>query len=216
MSFISYIFPLTLGVFHSKINGRIKVKEFFGKRQIYVDDFLQSGQVLERMWEEVLSVVISQLSAVRSCLVLGVGGGTVIKIIKKYYPEVKIIGIEVDKVMIEIGKKYLDLSNDKDLELIIADAFDWVKKREKKKYFDLIIVDMFIGRKNVAFLQGRNFLADLKKIISSDGLIIVNTDFSKGKAGDVEKFVAEYKPIFDNITVPFKFTKNSILFLKET
>ena len=160
MKLFSFFFPQKISQTDSSINGKIEVVEQFGKRSIRVQGLEQSGPMVEKIWEKGIKQVQSSLrlrsgqakSKVKSCLILGLGGGLAVKIINKYFPKAKILGIEIDPIMIELGKKYLNLSEYKNLEIKIADAFNWVQKSGGSNHqtkFDLILIDLYFGKREI-------------------------------------------------------------------
>src|SRR5688572_6244371 len=101
----------TLEVRKSKFNGEIKVVKTFGMG-IYIQSngLTQSGGIVETIWKSTIRKLKNKKPQVKTCLILGLGGGTVAKLIRKSWPNVKITGVDIDPMMVELGKKYLDLS----------------------------------------------------------------------------------------------------------
>ncbi|MBI4991254.1 methyltransferase domain-containing protein [Candidatus Gottesmanbacteria bacterium] len=172
MKLLSYLFPQLLSTYHSKINGEIKVVESFGRRAIYVDGAPQSGAEIWPMWEKIIKNLELKI---KNCLILGVGGGDVIKIIRKYYPEAVITGVEIDPIMIDIARKYFNIKSSDKLKIIHADAFAWIKLEKKK--FDLIIFDLYLGKFNPPNARTISFLDDLKKLSNDRGFILYNAHY---------------------------------------
>ena len=142
----------------SKFNGDIKVVKSLGfGTYIQAGGLTQSGGIVETIWKSTLRR-INHLSnqPINSCLILGLGGGTVAKLIRKKYPEAEIIGVDIDSEMIELGKKYLKL-NDYKVKIIIGDALDFPNHPNQK--YDLILS---------IYITARSFRKSLKqKIICS-------------------------------------------------
>ncbi|MBL7542425.1 MAG: hypothetical protein JNL11_01345 [Bdellovibrionaceae bacterium] len=115
-------------------------------------------------------------------LVLGGGDGLPGKEIIKY-PEVEnIVTVDLDEQWVTFAKNNEDMRRhnfdslgDPRVQLVINDAFQWV--RMSKQIFDVIFVDFPEG---VDFPLARSyslqFLKDLKRIISDDGVISFQTD----------------------------------------
>ena len=78
---------------------------------------------------------------VQRVLVLGVGGGAAIQLLKQFVRPEKIVGIELNPVHIDIARRFFKLK-DKSIALIEADAVEWLKAYRGKK-FDMIIDDLF-------------------------------------------------------------------------
>src|SRR3990167_10780762 len=126
----------------SRVNSKLTVvRDFAWGCYIQVGGLTQSGGMVKTVWKTTLKKIKNSKFQIKNCLILGLGGGTNALLFKKYYPDAKIIGIEIDPIFIELGKKYLGLDKIK-IEIKIKDAFDFVKK-EKKKY-DLILVDTYV------------------------------------------------------------------------
>ena len=188
----------------SSISGKIQVVSFFGQPRIIVNNMIQSGGMVERIWKKGIEKILRYKDIkILRVLILGLGGGTVAKLINQKFPQAKITGIEIDPVMIKLGKKYFGLNKIKNLKIIQADA---VHPRggfrllggEKIKY-DLIIVDLYIGDKIPKKSESVKILKKLKKILSKNGLIIFNRLFYKEHRIMTESFIKKLDKYFENI-----------------
>ncbi|HBR71951.1 MAG TPA: hypothetical protein DEA27_04110 [Candidatus Moranbacteria bacterium] len=121
-------------------------------------------------------------------LILGLGGGTVSKLLRNKYPDAKITGVEIDPLMIELGKKYLDLDK-YDIDIQIADAFVFLKNNRKK--YDLVIVDTYLGDKVVEIAR-----SDL----AINGVTIFNRLYYGDKRPDTVRFGNRLEKIFKKVT----------------
>lgn len=195
------VFPRTVYKTESKISGPIEVKEQLGNYTLHVDGLIQSGGIIEGIWKKPLKQVTHNKLHVTRCLVLGLGGGTVVQLIKARWPEAKIIGVEIDPEIIKIGKKYFRLNEIKNLEIINADAVNWVKRfyvlKHRNKKFDLIIVDLYIGDRFSSQVASNEFLKNLKKLLSKNGIIIFNRLISPSE--DLEGFEEKLRNCFSKI-----------------
>ena len=105
----------------------------------------------------------------KKVLILGIGGGTIARLILEKYPKAKITGVDYSSEMIEQAKKHLGLGELK-IEIKIADAFDYVTK---KKY-DLIIVDLVDGYWYPVKVFSPSFIQQLLRILDTEGQISIN------------------------------------------
>jgi predicted O-methyltransferase YrrM len=107
-------------------------------------------------------------------LVLGVAGGSVIKtLVDEIEFKGKITGVEIDSDMIQIANEYFNLSEIKQLEIIIDDAFEFVLKT--KHQYDLIIIDIFEDTNMPNFLFERFFSERICTILKDQGFVLFNT-----------------------------------------
>ena len=192
------IFPRTVFKTKSKINGEIVVKEQLGDYTLHVQGLIQSGGIIKGIWKKPLRFAQGKLS-VSNCLILGLGGGTVVQLIKNRWPEAKIIGVEIDPEIIKIGRKFFGLGEIKNLEIIKANAFKWVDGHfndlNHQSKFDLIIIDLYLGKEFPKEVESEEFLKNLKKLLAKKGLVIFN--WLKGKSE--KQFEEKIKKIFPAI-----------------
>lgn len=162
-------FPKTVLKTKTKISGEIIVKEQFGQYTLQVQNLTQSGGIIKGVWQKPLK----KINKANHVLILGLGGGTVVQLIKERFPEAKITGIEIDKEIIKIGKKYFGLKESNYLEIINEDAIKWAKQSKGNK-FDLILVDLYVGGEFPQKAMSDEFLKKLKKLLSKDGIVLFN------------------------------------------
>jgi len=173
----------------SKYNGDLKVIRTLGLgTYIQAGNLTQSGGIIESMWRSTLKKVIRKEERVKSVLILGLGGGTIIKLIHKNLPEAKITGVDIDKEIVELGMKYLKL-DERLVDIKISDAdHDYGK-------FDLVIVDLYIGDKFPKKFESEEFLRRMAK----NKLVIFNRLYYKDKKFEVENFGKKLKKVFTNV-----------------
>ncbi len=201
MSVLTKFFPKTLAKINSPINGEISVIEQFGQRKIVIGGLTQSGPMAEEVWERGIKKLIKKnihrdLNE-SNILILGLGGGSLVKLLTKYFPGAKITGVEIDPIMIDLGKKYLELLKFKNLKIKIIDANEFSKKTKDK--FDLIFVDSYIGDKVPETLQTEMFLNNLKKILKNKGMIVFNRLYYKNHIFEAKIFLDKLKKIFNDL-----------------
>ena len=188
---VSFSFlPKTVFQTKTKISGEIKVIEQFGQYNLQVQNLIQSGEFVKSLWQKPLK----KINQANQILILGLGGGTLIKLIKKKFPRAKITALEIDPEIIKISKKYFSLKEDKNLEINHADAIKWVSLNKKNK-IDLILVDLYLGGEYPKKAMNNDFLKNLKIILSPRGKIIFN--WLKNKKED--KLLKKIKRYFSNL-----------------
>jgi len=198
---------------YSPINGEILVTEnLFGKREMKVGEVSQSGGLVKKLWNSIFNLksclaadrfsIFNQFSKSNfKCLILGLGGGTLASLIVNRYPQTaKITGIEIDPKIIELGKKYLDLDEIKNLDIVIADAIKEISFPKfiiRNTKYNLILVDLYLGQEFPKEAESNEFLNSLKSILEKDGLIIFNRlNFGKHKkeTAQFKEKIAQFFP----------------------
>lgn len=195
-----FFYPKTVETRNSKINGEIKVTKLLGSYRLIVGGCTQSGGLLNNIWKKALKSSKKDLNKKQpKILILGFGAGTAAQIIHNYWPQSTITGIEIDPIIIDLAKKYFKIDNIPQVKIIISDAIKWTLEKEKKQknFYDLILVDMYIGSRLPSEVKNSHFLKALNSIISPDGSIFFNQLIVKGK----KQQIIELKTILDEIFV---------------
>lgn len=165
---------------NSDINGEITVtKAFPWGTFISVGGITQSGGILTSIWKQTLQKVKKDRKfSPKRILILGLGGGSLVQICKKYYPKSYVTGVDIDAKMVDLGKKYLGL-DDNSLKIIFEDATSFIKETIKsKEKYDLILVDIYLGGKYPEKFRKGTFLSDLGKVLSENGYCVLNHLYS--------------------------------------
>ena len=198
---------------NSPINGNIRVVKSLGLgTYIQVEGLTQSGGVMYGVWRTVLKKVKSlsepealksrgQKLKVRTCLILGLGGGDAARLIKKYWPEAVITGVEIDPIMVDLGRKYLGLDKI-EIETEIEDAYKYVSQKLKVKgqKFDLILVDLYVGYDIPDKFTKEKFLKLILKLLSPRGIAVFNRFYHADKKKEAEKLEEKLEKIFSKVT----------------
>lgn len=172
------IFAKTLFQTQSKYNGEVKILEFFAERRLVADGYTQSRSLNKAgltgsYWDGFVNPMI-KLNKDSRVLILGLAGGTVAKLLTKKFGLINIDGVDIDPLMIELGKKYLDFKEN-NVNVIITDALKFVKEARYK--YDLICVDLFAHGDAAVGTESGGFFADIKNILNKDGLVVINKLF---------------------------------------
>ncbi len=199
---------------HSQINGEIIVSEFLGKKRIICAGLLQSGSVVKGIWSKALKKVKKQKIRITNVLILGLGGGTAAKIVSEFWPQAQIIGVEIDPVIIRLAKKHFKIDQISNLKIIQANAINEIlnlKSSILNQKHNLILVDMFLGEKLPPHSESKEFLKNLKKILSEEGIVIFNRLFWGKHKQKAKKFTQKLEKHFDSIE--FSRTSSNLLIL---
>ena len=205
INFVSFLIPQTIEKFNSSFNGEIRVVKFLGKPRIIVKGLIQSGGMIELIWGKGIKKIAKLLRPeadrpldencqIVNCLILGLGGGTAAKIIHNKFPKAKIIGVEIDPVMIKLGKKYFGLDKLKNLTIINDDALKTLPRLRIK--YDLVLVDLYLGDQIPLKSESETFLRHLKKLLGKHGIIIFNRLFYGKNRQTTENFIKKLDKIF--------------------
>ncbi|MBI3397379.1 fused MFS/spermidine synthase [Candidatus Woesebacteria bacterium] len=192
---------VVLEAIDSPINGHIKViKDLAFGTYIQVDGLTQSGGIVNSIWGKTLKRIYKFNLTVNNCLILGLGGGTVAGLVRKYWRGANITGVDVDPLIVELGKMYLGLDESR-IEVVISDAFEFLtnnKKQNMKKY-GLIIIDTYCGFEYPPKFESTNYLKLVRSLLTDSGIAVFNRLYFKDKRPFAVKFGNKLEKIFPNV-----------------
>lgn len=215
MKLKSFLIKLFLGeeiidkVF-SSLNGEILIYQgLFGQKSMRIGGVSQSGGLVVNIWKKAINEVKNRMGGISSCLILGLGCGDAARLVSQKWPEAKITGIEIDPAVIEVGKKYFRLKEIPNLEVVRGDAIEKIENQKSK--FDLVLVDLYLGKNFPKEAESKEFLESLKKITTPDGIIVFNR-FNWGVyRKQAEDFKEKLRDFFPKVWVK-KTVSNLLLF----
>lgn len=109
----------------------------------------------------------------RRALLLGLGGGTIARLLHGRFGDVPSVGIDNDQGVVDFASELLrDLPL---IEIIHGDAFTYVDAAAQRgEHFDYAAVDLYQGDQLAHGVVGRPFLRDLRSLLAPRGLAVFN------------------------------------------
>lgn len=104
-------------------------------------------------------------------LVLGLGGGAVVKLYNRVYDVGKIVGVELDPAIIKIAKRFYNVSG-LNTEIINTDIFNYIDAVSST--FDVIILDAFRENASDPNSLTPDFLKKCRQLLTSKGVFVIN------------------------------------------
>jgi len=161
MSLLNFFFPKIVKLPDTKLNQNIFINFYGGPEPTLIGNgLIQSGYIMRSIWSQGISGLLPHDFVPQSVLLLGLGTGSNARLINKLYPQAQITAVEIDPGMVEIAREYCGLDKVKNLQIIIADAFDFAL--DMKTNYDLILVDCFDGKYIPTKLERLDFYQNLK------------------------------------------------------
>lgn len=104
-------------------------------------------------------------------LMVGLGGGALSNLLRKWYPQAHIDVVEIDRKVIEVSKDYFFLHEDENYRVIEADGRVFIKNQKGKELYDLVFLDAFKSGSIPFHLKTREFYQEIKEILSPEGVV---------------------------------------------
>lgn len=169
--------------------------------RLVVEGISQSGWLVEKVWSAALGRVKKDRPEIKSVAVLGLGGGSAAKLVNKYWPQAAIIGVDIDPVMVELGKNYLGLRKVNNLKTVIEDAEGWINKIKGKKLFGLVLVDIYKGTRVPEKFRTSGFIKKVNSILERGGIGAFNHLYSAIEKEDGDSLGRKLRKIFSVLTL---------------
>ncbi|MBI3235308.1 MAG: fused MFS/spermidine synthase, partial [Bacteroidetes bacterium] len=123
----------------------------YGNLHIIFDDVFRQEHIAEKQFSNIL--------------LLGMGAGSVIELLRTDFGQKnKITAIEIDEEIISLARQHFNLNSYQQLEVIHADAYDFVLNNTE--IYDLIIIDLYIDLEVPTKFETEDFVKLLMKITS--------------------------------------------------
>lgn len=213
---ISFIYPINIKTIPSERSGTLEVTLNNGKLVIDSENANYSYGSLQKVLKKgLLHIGKDRLKKVDSILVLGVAGGSVIQTLRDDFElTAKIAGIEIDPEVIALANTYFQLHKIPNLELISADAFQFIQST--KTTYDLIIIDIFNDSEMPSDLFENSFWNMIHKILNNSGLCLFNSIYTSTKELERNKILNTYlKDIFNSVDSIKSHQINELFVLKK-
>lgn len=108
-------------------------------------------------------------------LFVGLGGGTLIRAIRHYYPQTHIDVVELDPVVVEAAKTYFGFVEDAKMKVFIRDARVQMRALAKEgNRYDMIFLDAYRGGYIPYHLTTREFMELVRTLLNEDGVVVSN------------------------------------------
>lgn len=182
--FFSFIYPINVETISSERSGSLEVTLVNGKLVIDSENANYSYGSLQQVLKKGLSFIGKhKLEQLDSILVLGVAGGSVIQTLRSDFKlNAKITGVEIDADVIHLANTYFQLNKTTNLELITADAFEYISTTKNK--YDLIIIDIFNDTQMPNELFEKKLWNSIYKTLTKRGLCLFNSIYTSKKELD--------------------------------
>lgn len=149
-------------------------------RRLYSNGVLHSQYNEQRpvtgnVWDLLLLPAFLATGPLRRVLVLGVGGGAVIRQLQHFVQPERILGVELNPVHLRVARHFFGVAGP-GVELQRAEARQWLADYDGPP-FDLVIEDLFgeaAGQPVRAIAADRDWLTGLDRVLAPGGILVMN------------------------------------------
>ena len=189
----------------------LEVTEERGMRVLHLGSrAIQSAMRISRPWDLELAYTRAMMgclmfnSTPQEVLMIGLGGGSLAKFLRKQRPQTRITAVEIDPRVIAAARVHFELPPDDDtLSVIEADGALYVRQHPGSA--DIILLDGFDAGNQVEALATQTFYAACRRALRPGGVLVVNL---WGRDSEFAEYFARLARAFDGevgwISVQYK------------
>ena len=105
-------------------------------------------------------------------LVIGLGGGSVVKRMWRDYPPMHIDAVEIDPDVVDVAREYFALPDDERIAVAIGDGREFL--RRNRHTYDIVIIDAFDDDEVPRHLTTDEFMREVHDRLAPGGVVVYN------------------------------------------
>jgi spermidine synthase len=133
----------------------------------------------------------------RRVLVVGLGGGAMVRFLAHHEPDVRIDAVEIDPAVVRLADQYFGVRSGRNVRVVTADAVAFVQSTEER--YDVILMDAFLRPSSdtddtgvPTRLKTVEFLGRVKRALAPGGVVAFNINEHDRMADDIAAVAAAF------------------------
>ena len=151
----------------------------------------------------------------KQILIIGLGGGSLVKYCHRHLPATRITAVEIDPVVLALRSQFLVPPDDDRLTVIQADGADHVAlMADRGEGSNAILVDAYDHTGIANAVVKRSFVENTRRILGTSGVFVMNL---VAESDDAKRHVETVRQVFrDTVVVAMQRGGNLIIFAGQT
>ena len=181
----------------------------FGVQSVYMKEDGLTGMYYDYAMAAPLMVADKKPQDM-NVLILGMGTGTYATQCKKYFGDMEIEGVEIDKKITELARTYFSLPED--VKVTTYDGRAYLQAMNQK--YDVIMVDAYQDITIPFQMSSVEFFTMVKEHLSENGVMVVNMNMRGDSEGNINQYLSDtIASVFEDVvTVDVDGSTNRELF----
>ena len=191
--------------------SHIQVYDSGGRRALYFGDGqpvvetlmdLEQPHVLLHAYSQAAMMALVYRPQPGSCLLIGLGGGSMVRFLNHHFPEMRLDVVELDPAVVSVARDFFGTTEGPRTHIFVADGREYLE-RAKARY-DVILIDAHLhpGERTDATghplsLQSKAFYQSIRERLNERGVVMFNIL----SGPDARRIVAGIRAAFPSIEV---------------
>ncbi len=112
----------------------------------------------------------------RRILVIGLGGGSLPRLMQKLFPDARIDSVEIDPAVIDVATDYFDFEVRPGDSVVARDGRVFVRRALLRgQRYDFVLLDAFTGDYIPEHMMTREYLDECLRLLNEGGVLVANT-----------------------------------------
>jgi len=178
-----------------------------GVRQSVVK--LDDPDHLELGYARAMPAAMALVDQPRRVLIVGLGGGTIPRLLHAHFPQLEIDVVEIDPDVVAVATQYFGFQEDKRMRAYVDDGRRFIAQHRNR--YDVIFLDAFSADSIPYHLATREFLLEVRRALTPTGLVAGNV-WSRHSNRLYDSMVRTYLDVFESLyVIDVQGTGNKIL-----
>jgi len=161
-------------------SGAYRYLQFGDSRVVETLMDLREPHRLQHPYSRTAMVGFLYVPQARNCLLIGLGGGAMVRFINHHYPQVELDVVEIDPAIVAVARELFGTSEGPRTRILVADGFDYLGRTSRR--YDLILVDAHLNPGNRTdaaghplALQSEEFFRSVHDRLNPGGVVMFNS-----------------------------------------
>ena len=143
-------------------------------------------------------------------LIVGLAGGTIARQFLDAFPQSRVVGVEIDGEVVEVGKRFLD-NDDPRIQPVVMDGRIYIQSTEKR--FDVVLMDAYRQPYIPFHLVTVEFFREVSDHLEDGGVLAVNVASIRGVSRGLAAMIYHtMKEVFDEVVWVEATQSNDVIF----
>ena len=161
---------------------------------------LRAPHVLQHAYAQTAMAALLYPPQAESCLLIGLGGGAMVRFLNRHFPRLRLDVVEIDPVVVRVAREYFGTTESPGTRIHVADGRELLQRSVAR--YDLILVDAHLHPEvrtdssgHPLSLKSSAFYASVRARLNPGGVAMFNMIRGRDSDAYVDSIRREFKAI---------------------